>query len=106
MIELAKRRHPNVTFYHADICEWDFPKKYDLISAGDSIWHLPLADQDPVLRKILRSLTSEGVCIFTKGGLDVGGFGHGSSDVLQRAWHSEHIKVDLRSWVCLQPSEI
>ena len=43
MIELAKKRHPSVTFHHVDICEWDCLRKYDLISAWDSIWHVPLA---------------------------------------------------------------
>lgn len=70
MIELAKQRHPNVTFHHADICEWDLPRKYDLISAWDSIWHLPLASQEPVMKKILQGLAPGGVCIFTTGGLD------------------------------------
>ena len=70
MIALAKKRHPNVTFHHADICAWEFPRKYDLISAWDSIWHLPLADQEPVLKKILQGLTPGGVCIFTTGGRD------------------------------------
>lgn len=70
MIELARQRHPNVTFHHADICEWEFPRKYDLISAWDSIWHLPLKHQEPVLTKILHGLNSGGVFIFTTGGLD------------------------------------
>ena len=70
MIELAKRRHPAVTFHHADICEWDVPKKYDLISAWDSIWHVPLSQQERVLKKLLNSLRPGGVCIFTMGGLD------------------------------------
>jgi|SRR5262245_41154290 len=70
MIELAKRRHPNVNFHHADICEWNFPRAYDFISAWDSIWHLPLAKQEPVLRKIMQNLAPGGVCIFTTGGLD------------------------------------
>jgi trans-aconitate methyltransferase len=61
---------PDTTFHHADISTWQFPKKYDFISAWDSIWHLPLADQETVLTKILRGLTSGGVCIFTTGGLD------------------------------------
>ena len=52
MIELAKQRHPNVTFHHADICEWEFPRKYDFISAWDSIWHLPLRDQEPYIGSI------------------------------------------------------
>jgi 2-polyprenyl-3-methyl-5-hydroxy-6-metoxy-1,4-benzoquinol methylase len=70
MIELAKQRHPNVTFHHADICDWEFSRKYDLISAWDSIWHVPLANQEAVLKKIMGALTPGGVCIFTTGGLD------------------------------------
>jgi SAM-dependent methyltransferase len=70
MIELAKRRHPAVTFHHADICEWELPKKYDFISAWDSIWHVPLSQQEPVLKKLLNGLSSGGICIFTMGGLD------------------------------------
>ncbi len=70
MIELAKRRHPNVILHHADICEWNFSREYDFISAWDSIWHLPLAKQEPVLKKIMQNLAPGGVCIFTTGGLD------------------------------------
>ncbi len=70
MIELAKQRHPHITFHHADICSWEFSKKYDLISAWDSIWHLPLQEQEPVLKRILANLTPGGVLIFTSGGLD------------------------------------
>jgi SAM-dependent methyltransferase len=70
MIELAGQRHPDVRFHHADICEWEFPARYDFISAWDSIWHIPLERQEPVLRKILHGLTPGGVCIFTTGGLD------------------------------------
>jgi predicted TPR repeat methyltransferase len=70
MIKLARQRHPGITFYHADVCQWAFPKKYDFISAWDSIWHLPLPEQEPVLRKMMQGLNSGGVCIFTTGGLD------------------------------------
>lgn len=70
MIELAKKRHPETTFHHADITNWKFSKKYDLISAWDSVWHLPLADQEAVLTKMLRGLADGGVCIFSTGGLD------------------------------------
>lgn len=70
MIQLARQRHPTLTFHHADICEWEPPKKYDLISAWDSIWHVPLAAQEPVMRKITDALTPGGVFIFTTGGLD------------------------------------
>lgn len=73
MLELAKKRHPNITFHHADICEWDFSKAFDFISAWDSIWHIPLAKHEAVLVKILQNLTPGGVCIFTAGGLDAPG---------------------------------
>jgi SAM-dependent methyltransferase len=70
MIELAQQRHPDVTFHHADIGQWQLPRKYDLISAWDSIWHLPLAEQAPVLSKLLHGLSVGGVCIFTMAGVD------------------------------------
>jgi SAM-dependent methyltransferase len=70
MIALAKQRHPAVPFHHANIATWNFPKKYDFISAWDSTWHLPLSLQEPVLRKICDGLADHGIFIFTTGGLD------------------------------------
>jgi SAM-dependent methyltransferase len=68
MISLARQRHPEVTFYTGDICTWKFPRNYDLISAWDSTFHLPLAEQEPVLKKICQGLNPQGVVIFTCGG--------------------------------------
>lgn len=73
MLELARQRHPAVTFHQADICRWSLPHRYDFITAWDSIWHVPLAAQEPVLRKLLAGLSAGGVCIFTTGGLDAPG---------------------------------
>lgn len=70
MIALARQRHPEVPFFHADICTWEFPQNYDFVSAWDSLWHLPLAEQEPVLRKICAALAPAGVFIFTTGGVD------------------------------------
>ena len=70
MIALARQRHPTVLFHQADICDWELPQKYDLISAWDSIWHVPLSSQGAVLAKLMQGLTPGGVCIFTTGGLD------------------------------------
>ncbi len=70
MIQLAMQRNPTLTFHHADICEWEPSRKYEFISAWDSIWHVPLSAQEPVLRKIMGALAPEGVFIFTTGGLD------------------------------------
>jgi len=70
MLELAARRDPEVRFHHADICQWTLPCKYDLISAWDSLWHVPLDDHERVLRKLLDGLSPEGVLSFTAGGVD------------------------------------
>ncbi len=71
MIELAKTRHPNVKFYTGDICAWKLPRKYDLISAWDSTFHLPIESQKPVLKKICDGLAKDGVFIFTCGEAEV-----------------------------------
>ena len=68
MISLAQQRHPDVAFYAEDICTWQFPQKYDLISAWDSTFHLPIAEQRPVLKKMCDGLNSKGVLLFTCGG--------------------------------------
>jgi ubiquinone/menaquinone biosynthesis C-methylase UbiE len=70
MLRHAKMRHPEVVFHHADICEWNFSGKYDFISAWDSIWHIPLENQELVLRKLCAALTDGGVIIFTSGAVD------------------------------------
>ncbi|MCB1208434.1 MAG: class I SAM-dependent methyltransferase [Verrucomicrobiales bacterium] len=70
MIALAKTRNPRATFYHADVCEWMPTKKYDFITAWDSIWHVPLNRSEGVLRRLCSALTPGGVFIWTTGGLD------------------------------------
>jgi SAM-dependent methyltransferase len=70
MIALARQRHPDIPFHHADICQWNFPRKYDFISAWDSTWHLPLENQEPVLGKVCAGLNPGGIHIFTTAGLD------------------------------------
>jgi SAM-dependent methyltransferase len=70
MLELAKSRHPAVRFHHADICTWEFPQRYDFISAWDSIWHVPLERQPAVLKKLCAALNAGGVLIFTSGAVD------------------------------------
>ena len=70
MIALARERHPAVAFHEADIVAWPLAKKYDLIVAWDSVWHVPLAQQEPVLEKICAALAPDGVYLFTTAGLD------------------------------------
>ncbi len=68
MIELARQRNPDVCFYHQDICEFNLTQQYDFITAWDSIWHIPLDMQKPVLNKIIAALNPGGVFIFSFGG--------------------------------------
>lgn len=70
MIRLARRRHPEVVFHHQDICEWLMEEKYDFITAWDSIWHIPLDQQETVLAKLVSSLNTGGVLIFSFGGTE------------------------------------
>jgi trans-aconitate methyltransferase len=73
MIKLAQQKHPEVKFQYADICAWEFPTKYDFISAWDSVWHAPLKNQVDILKKLCQALTSDGVLIYTSGAVDEAG---------------------------------
>jgi SAM-dependent methyltransferase len=68
MIELARERQPEAVFHHADITTWQPPKRYAFISAWDSTFHLPLADQRPVMEKLCNALLPGGILLFTCGG--------------------------------------
>jgi len=70
MVNLAIDTQPELTFHHSDICAWELPKKYDFITAWDSIWHVPLEQHENVLIKLFSGLTIGGVCIFSAGGTD------------------------------------
>ena len=70
MLRLARQRHPQVTFHHEDICQWQRPNEYAFISAWDSIWHVPLAEQENVITRLVTSLAKGGVLIFSFGGTD------------------------------------
>jgi SAM-dependent methyltransferase len=70
MIALARLRHPELRFHHADICRWELPRQYDFITGWDSIWHVPLAEQEAVLGKLCDGLNRGGVLIFSMGGTD------------------------------------
>ncbi|EDX88106.1 trans-aconitate 2-methyltransferase [Alcanivorax sp. DG881] len=70
MLRLARDRHPDVTFHHQDICQWDSPADYAFITAWDSIWHVPLLEQENVITRLVNSLKAGGVLIFSFGGSD------------------------------------
>lgn len=68
MVALSQVRNPGATFHVGDISEWAPPGPYDLITAWDSTFHLPLASQEPVTRKLCEALAPQGVLMFTCGG--------------------------------------
>lgn len=70
MLALARDRHPEARLFHADIGRWNLPRPYDLIVAWDSVWHVPLAEQEGVLTRLCRGLAAGGVFVFTTGGTD------------------------------------
>lgn len=67
MCELAASKHPQHRFINADICEWQSTHTYDLIFAWDSLFHLPLEQQKPVLNKLCSYLNENGVIMYTFG---------------------------------------
>ena len=70
MVEAARTADPTTTIHHADICDWPIPSKYAFILAWDSIWHVSLKAQRPLLLKLMAALKPGGVFLFTAGGLD------------------------------------
>lgn len=70
MVQIAREADPDATIYHADVCDWAIPKHYAFISAWDSLWHVALAAQKPLLLKLMDALTPGGVLLYTAGGLD------------------------------------
>ncbi|MEM8908636.1 MAG: class I SAM-dependent methyltransferase [Bacteroidota bacterium] len=80
MLALARAKHPTIEFQQANIVDWQSTQSYDLIVAWDSLFHLPLRAQAPVLRKICSWLAPQGILMYTFGA-DQGA--HKSS------WHNE-----------------
>ena len=73
MLLIAASHLPTHTFYHDDICTFTLSKPYLFISAWDSFWHIPLTQQEPLLRKLVRHLADEGVLLLSCGGTDESG---------------------------------
>ena len=59
--------HPEHHFIQQDICSWETDERFDFILAWDSLFHLPLAMQQPVITKLCRLLAKGGVLIYTFG---------------------------------------
>lgn len=73
MLAIATTQLPAHTFYCADVCTFTMPKHYSFISAWDSFWHIPLTQQEPLLKKLVNHLDDDGVLLFSCGGTDESG---------------------------------
>ena len=71
MIRLARANHATANFIQSDIRNWETDHSFDFILAWDSLFHLPLSDQKPVLEKLCKLLSKGGVMIYSLGD-DVG----------------------------------
>lgn len=49
---------------------YQLSEKYDFITAWDSIWHIPLDEQVSVISKLASALNSDGIMIFSFGGVN------------------------------------
>jgi predicted TPR repeat methyltransferase len=70
MLALARAADPDVLLHHADLCAWRPERAYRFISAWDSLWHVRLDRQRPLMLKLMHALEPGGVFIFSAGGLD------------------------------------
>lgn len=80
MVRLAARNHPDAAFHLQDICTWEPGGTFDFIVAWDSIFHLPLQMQRPVMDKLCRLLNKNGVIIYS--------FGNATGDHTD-TWHGD-----------------
>lgn len=67
MIQLAKYKHPECKFIHENILNWNSEDKFDLILAWDSLFHLPLTEQENTIKKLCNLLKTNGVLFYTLG---------------------------------------
>lgn len=67
MIAIARSLHKECSFEVCNIIDWDIDQQFDLIIAWDSIFHLPMEMQRPVISKLCRMLKNSGVLIYTFG---------------------------------------
>lgn len=80
MIKLAIENHPEERFLVDDICSFVSDEKFNFIVAWDSIFHLPLEQQEPVVTRLCRLLKPGGVLVYT--------FGDAEGEH-QDTWHGE-----------------
>lgn len=67
MIEIAKKRLPQGTFFVGDMRECDLNKKFDCIIAWHSLFHLSQDDQRRMFKIFEKHIENGGILLFTSG---------------------------------------
>ena len=67
MIALARAAHPQGEFKQVKVQDWTPDGTYNFILGWDSLFHLPLDQQQPVLAKLCGALAEGGVFIYSFG---------------------------------------
>ncbi len=65
MMSIAKKKYRDVHFVNTDILSWESKDSFDLIVAWDSIFHAHSTQQKPIVEKMCRHLSPNGVLLFT-----------------------------------------
>ncbi|MDO8992529.1 MAG: class I SAM-dependent methyltransferase [Daejeonella sp.] len=81
MIAIAQSEHKDINLTNCNIIGWESDQKFDLIIAWDSIFHLPMTMQKPVIAKLCRMLKNSGILIYTFGD---------TIDEHESEWHGDH----------------
>ncbi len=89
MIRLAIENHPDENFYVDDICRFESEQKFNFIVAWDSIFHLPLEQQEPVVGKLCALLEPGGVVIYTFGDAE----GEGEDEMQGDTFHYSSLGI-------------
>jgi ubiquinone/menaquinone biosynthesis C-methylase UbiE len=67
LISLAKERYPEVEFITRDMRDLEFNRKFDLIIAWHSFFHLSQNDQRGMFKTFTSNLKNGGILMFTSG---------------------------------------
>lgn len=81
MLRLARWRHPRMLLVQADLATLAAARRFDLVVAWDSSFHLPADAQARAVESLCALLAPAGVLLFTAGGTrgDTTGTMHGES---------------------------
>jgi trans-aconitate methyltransferase len=101
MLRLARRRHTGMLLAQADLGAWAAARRFDLVVAWDSSFHLPLAAQARAVESLCALLAPGGVLLFTAGGArgETTGTMHGESFLYGSLAVAEYAEV-LRKASC------